>query len=57
MNNIYKVEAQGDVLYFQAGDLAHAKEAFREMMGEVPESLLTWTQIDKLPDGEVFANA
>jgi len=46
----WKVEAQGDVLYFAETTLAEAKSHFTNSMGDVPENLLTWTEIDELPE-------
>lgn len=51
---IFKCEAQDDVLYFEAVNLSEAKQRLHDdpMMGDIPEELLTWTEIDKLPEGE-----
>lgn len=51
----FKVEAEGDTLYFGASDLDDAKAQFTALMGDVPESLLTWSEEDALPDGEEYA--
>jgi len=52
--SIYKVTAEGDNLYIEAETLEAAKAKFTHEMGDVPESLLTWTQVDALPDDEEF---
>lgn len=51
---IFKVEAEGDVLYFAAENLEDAKRQFAAMLGPVPAVLLTWTEIEELPDDEDF---
>ena len=51
---IWKCSGQGDTLYIQARTQALAKARLFEMMGEIPESLLTWEEVDALPDGEEF---
>jgi hypothetical protein len=48
----FKVEAQGDTIYIQAPTKADAELKFVEAFGKVPKKLLTWTQIDAIPDGE-----
>ena len=51
----YKCEAMGDVVYIQADDLLSAKARFTEVMGDdVPESMLTWSEVESLPDGEEY---
>jgi hypothetical protein len=51
---IFKVVAEGDTLYIQAVDKASAGEYLREIMGDIPESLLKWSTVEKLPKGEEF---
>lgn len=53
---VYKVEAEGDTMYFQANDISEAKQDFVNLVGVVPDYLLTWNEIKKLPDGQEFAN-
>jgi hypothetical protein len=48
----FKFEAEGDTLYFIASNVDKAKEKFKDIIGDVPEYLLTVTEIDKIPDGE-----
>ena len=48
---IFKCEAEGDVLYFKASSEDEAKKKFFNLMGEIPEVLLTWTEISELPEG------
>jgi len=52
--SIYKVEAQGDVVYIEAGTLESAKGQFFEKIGHVPASMLTFTEVDELPEDEEF---
>jgi len=54
MSSIFKCEAEGDVVYFQARDLEDAKAQLKQKMGDIPESLLKWTKVDMLPEGEEF---
>jgi len=56
MNHIWKVEAEGDVLYIAAGDQAHAQAILFEMIGEMPVSLLHWSEVEQLPEGEELLN-
>jgi hypothetical protein len=51
---IWKVEAQGDVVYVDAAGLAAAKERVREVIGSIPHHLLTFTEVEELPEDEVF---
>jgi hypothetical protein len=52
--HIFKVEAEGDVMFIKAGDLADAKRKLLAVMGPIPESMLTWTEVEALPAGEEF---
>jgi|HubBroStandDraft_2_1064218.scaffolds.fasta_scaffold197130_3 hypothetical protein len=49
---IFKVEAQGDTLYIRANHQSDALRQLEEFSGPIPSSLLTWTEIPKLPKGE-----
>lgn len=51
---IFKVEAQGDTLYIEAFNKADALIKLEESIGEIPDELLTWTEVKKLPKGEEF---
>lgn len=51
---IFKVEAQGDTLYIRAPHKSDALRQLEEFAGPIPSSLLTWTEIAKLPKGEQF---
>jgi hypothetical protein len=53
-NKIFKVEAQGDTLYIQAPTQEDAKIELSEKIGYIPECLLTWSEVKKLPKGEQF---
>lgn len=49
---IFKAEAEGDVLYIEAADLAAAKKRFTAEIGEVLEGLVKWTEVDSVPEDE-----
>jgi len=51
---IFKVEAEGDTMYINADNLDQAKYRLLKMVGPIPESLLTWTEVSELPKGEEF---
>jgi hypothetical protein len=50
--HIFKVEAEGDVVYIEAEDKKAATARLTEVMGPIPASLLKWSSVDKLPKGE-----
>jgi len=50
---IFKCEAQGDTMYFNADTVDAARVRLIEVMGDqIPEELLTWTEVSEVPDGE-----
>ena len=51
---IWKCDAQGDTVYIEAATKADAEARLRSVLGDIPSSLLTWTEVKKLPDGEEF---
>ena len=51
---IYKCDAQGDTVYIRAKSEEQAREILFGSMGEIPDSLLTWSTVEKLPEGEEF---
>jgi hypothetical protein len=51
---IFKIEAQGDTVYVQASNQEEACDQLTEFMGPIPHDLLTFSEIKKLPKGEVF---
>lgn len=51
---IFKVEAEGDVVYIQAKDESYARQRLTEVMGAIPDSLVKYTVVKKLPKGEEF---
>jgi hypothetical protein len=53
-NRIFKVEAQGDTLYIQAPTQEDAHLQLTEKIGPIPDRLLTWGEVKKLPKGEEF---
>lgn len=48
---LFKVEAEGDVLYIKADDGRDVPDIVRKWMGPIPEGVYEVTQIDKLPAG------
>lgn len=58
-DKIFKVEAYDDTLYIQAPTKEDAHLQLTEKMiaagaGFIPEHLLTWTEVNKLPKDEEF---
>ena len=51
---IYKCRAEGDTVYIQARSEQEARELLFSKMGEIPEELLGWSVVNKLPKGEEF---
>jgi len=50
---IFKCEAQGDTMYFNADTIDAARVRLIEVTGDqIPEELLTWTEVSEVPDGE-----
>ena len=49
---IFKVDAQGDTLYIRANHQSDALRQLEEFCGPVSSSLLTWSEVKKLPKGE-----
>lgn len=49
---VFKVEAQGDTVYIDAFTRVEAQLILKQYMGDIPESLLTWSGPIPLPDGE-----
>ncbi len=49
---IFKVEAEGDVVYIKAVDRKAAQDRLTEVMGPIPASMLKWGTVEKLPKGE-----
>jgi hypothetical protein len=53
-DKIFKVEAYDDTLYIQAPTKEDAHLQLTEKIGFIPEHLLTWTEVNKLPKDEEF---
>lgn len=51
---IFKVVAGGDEMYIQAKDQAAARMRLFEFTGPMPDSMLTWTEVTELPEGQEF---
>lgn len=49
---VFKVVAQGDTLYIEALTRVEAQLILRQHMGDIPESLLTWSGPMPLPQDE-----
>lgn len=49
---IFKVDAMDDTLYIEAETLEEAKDQLMRFAGDVPVSMLTWTENVQLPPGE-----
>lgn len=51
---IFKVDAQGDTMYFRADTQAEAQRKLFDITGPIPESLLTWTEVTEadIPEGD-----
>lgn len=49
---IFKIEAQGDTVYIQAADKDAAYDRLTEVMGGIPRSMLKFTEVPELPEGE-----
>ena len=50
--HIFKIDAEGDTVYIEAEDKKAALARLTEVMGPIPESLLKWSSVSKLPKGE-----
>lgn len=48
---IFMCEAQGDVVYLKASSEQAANMLLVQHFGEIPASLLTWTEVEALPEG------
>lgn len=52
---IFKAEAvDGDTIYVEATDMDQAKNKFDAIHGETPETMVTWSEVNALPEGEEF---
>lgn len=49
---IFKIEAVDDTIYVESDSKNDAIIRLQEMIGPIPEELLTVTQVDELPAGE-----
>lgn len=52
MSKIFKVTAEDDRLFFGAETQAEAEQKFTAMMGPVPAEMLSWQEVQELPEGE-----
>lgn len=51
---VFKVEAQGDKIYFNAKDEFSARQKLFDLLGPIPEDVFTIKEVPKLPEGEEF---
>lgn len=51
---IWKVEAEGDVVYVKGKTVDEAERKFENAFGSIPAALVKWTKVDELPEGESF---
>lgn len=51
---IYKVQAYSDTLYIKAESKEDARKQLTAKIGEMPDSILTWSTVSSLPPGEEF---
>ena len=57
MSKIFKMEAQGDTMYVRAENETEARGELTQAIGEeIPESLLTISEVTELPEGEELLN-
>ena len=49
---IFKCEAQGDTVYIRAVNQEKAQQRLFDLMGRIPDNLLKWSVVDRLPPGE-----
>ena len=55
VSKTFKVSAMGDQLYFEADTLDEAKQKMKELLfGLAPDAMLTWSEVDSLPEGEEY---
>lgn len=49
---IYRIEAEGDVMFAAADNKTDAREILYETTGFIPEHLLVFEEVDEVPEGE-----
>jgi len=54
MRKIFKAEAEGDVMYISAESLNEAERKLQLVCGPIPTSMIQWSEVDELPEGEQF---
>lgn len=52
VTQLFKIDAQGDIVYLLASSQEEAQRKFFEIRGEIPASLLTFSTVRHLPLGE-----
>ena len=50
--HIYEVEAMNDKVYIRAENQEAARDYLFNVMGRIPDHLLTFAEVIKLPEGE-----
>lgn len=56
LGQLWKVEAQGDVVYVQASCLSDAEAVIARIMGAECVALCGFDKVDALPEGEEVLN-
>ncbi|GLS13588.1 hypothetical protein [Hydrogenophaga electricum] len=51
---IFRCDAEGDTLYIEAETVQEARTQLHEKVGPIPDSLLSWSVVVTLPDGETL---
>jgi hypothetical protein len=54
---VFKIEAQGDTIYIQAGTYQEALDKMFQITGPIPLHLMSYKILDELPNGEEFFGA
>ena len=49
---IFKATAEGDTMYISADSKDSAKRKLTLVCGPIPDSMIDWTEVDSLPEGE-----
>ena len=51
----FEATAMGDVIHFEASNQAEADQMLTAMCGHLPSGMVTWKELDSLPDGAEYA--
>lgn len=50
MRKFFMASAEDDRMLFEASNLNAAKKIFAEIVGEVPDGFVKWTELNELPE-------